>query len=555
MSKKKNAFAITLVTLVKLALLYAMIFGGIILEMKLRDGKMKNAYTLMYHAIVPAMLSIIVAARKEKRSDTFWLVVVLSFCAVILFLIIAGIFGKSPKSYYIIFTVLLYIYAVFSMMFGSNDIKNDTTGEVYKYGVKTAKTTWMFIVEIHLFAKYLFPDMAAFTPLNIIIVVAVSLLPINFGPMRGGIVRLADFIYRKIKQISSKCPSCQNKFDLPVYICPSCGEKHEALYPNEEGIFKVPCSCGNMLPTTFFNGRQKLRSECPFCGFSVRDGGMHVDIPIPVIGGASSGKTCFIHTAIMQLQKNNYGLDFIYKKSKAFDDDHEEVVRGMEQGFLPQKTSDYRMRYYQFYLSPNNARVKNLVSLCDVAGETYDSHDEIGGQIGFKNATSFLIVVDPLSVAKYREEVCVSADDYRASYKSMDEILSSLFITLENLNCSTIKTGKADVAVAFTKCDIPGLDEIIGKTAVRKYLQNHKINEYDAQNAVCEKFLTDYEEANFLNTLKLKFRSIQFFTCSALGHVENGEAFTPQGVEEPVLWLLDKASPSVNLESVWGKKI
>lgn len=44
-------------------------------------------------------------------------------------------------------------------------------------------------------------------------------------------------------------------------------------------------------------------------------------------------------------------------------------------------------------------------------------------------------------------------------------------------------------------------------------------------------------------------------TCSALGHVENGSNFAPEGVEEPALWLIDKASASINLKKKWGKKI
>ena len=80
-------------------------------------------------------------------------------------------------------------------------------------------------------------------------------------------------------------------------------------------------------------------------------------------------------------------------------------------------------------------------------------------------------------------------------------------------------------------------------------------SKYEAINKVCEQFLIEYEEDNFLNSLKSKFKSIQFFTCSALGHVENGSQFNPDGVEEPALWLIDKASASIDLKKKWGRKI
>jgi hypothetical protein len=139
----------------------------------------------------------------------------------------------------------------------------------------------------------------------------------------------------------------------------------------------------------------------------------------------------------------------------------------------------------------------------------------------------------------------------------MDEVLDTLINTLQNMNCLNSKNMiKTDVAVVFTKCDIPGLDGKIGGSAVRRYMQLHNIkSKYNAINQVCEQFLIEYEEENFLNSLKSKFKSIQFFTCSALGHVENGSNFIPDGVEEPALWLIDKASASINLKEKWGKKI
>lgn len=115
---------------------------------------------------------------------------------------------------------------------------------------------------------------------------------------------------------------------------------------------------------------------------------------------------------------------------------------------------------------------------------------------------------------------------------------------------------KTDVAVVFTKCDIPGLEEKIGETAVRKYMQLKNIaSRYDVINQLCEDFLKEYEEENFLNGIKSKFKSVQFFACSALGHLPNGMKFAPEGVDEPLLWLIDKVSPAINLKDKWGRKI
>lgn len=376
------------------------------------------------------------------------------------------------------------------------------------------------------------------------------------------VVFLADWLYRCIKRISTSCPNCQEKYALPTYVC-ECGAKHTKLVPSRYGVFKRKCLCGRKLRTTFFNGRHKQHGSwiCPKCGYEL-GGPLQVDIPIPVVGGPSSGKTCFINMAITQLEKHakeKYGLEFKYKPNDALGDDYEANKRNMLNGRLPLKTNDTRLKYYQFYLTPKRVKVKNLVSLCDVAGEAYESNDEIGKQLGYKYANAFLMIVDPLSVRDYRDEIKGEIDIslYKASIRDMDEVLNTLILTLENMKCLTAKTMiKTDVCVVFAKGDIPGLDDKIGMSAIQRYMQENNVrSKYDAANAVCENFLRQYSEENFLNSLKSKFKSVQFFTSSALGHVQNGEGFIGEGVEEPVLWLIDKVSLSINLRSLWGKKI
>lgn len=377
------------------------------------------------------------------------------------------------------------------------------------------------------------------------------------------LVKFADWVYRSVKKISTSCPSCQEKYALPVYKC-TCGAEHTKLVPSKYGVFHRECECGKKIATTFFNGRQKSpgKWKCPSCGYVLSGDSMQVDIPIPVVGGPSSGKTCFISMALTRLEQcaaSDYSLDFSYNENKKLGDDYAANKKQMSGGRLPLKTNDARLRYYQFYLNPPKTKVSNLISLCDVAGETYEHNDEMGKQIGFKYANAFLMIIDPLTVTAYRDEIADEVDvtKYGASARPMDEVVDALIRTLENMKCidshSKIKT---DVAVVFTKCDIPGLDEKIGKAAVMRHMsQTGEKSFYDAQNAVCERFLTEYEEDNLLSELKSKFKSVQFFATSALGHPENGEAFTPDGVEEPVLWLIDKCSASINLKTKWGKKI
>ncbi len=381
-----------------------------------------------------------------------------------------------------------------------------------------------------------------------------------FAYLFYSILYLTDTLFCVFKRISSSCSKCQSKFLLPVYECPNCGEKHTKLRPSSYGILKRKCLCGYKLPTTFFNGRQRLEAKCPVCNENIKDGGHHSEVTIPIVGGRSAGKTCFITQAISALGKEAYKLDLEYKYSPVdSDDDYVQTANNMNAGYTPDSSNNLRLRYYQFYLSPKEAKIKNLISLCDIAGEVYSNRENLNDQIGYKYANAFLMIVDPLSVSGYAKEMQsqINLVEYGYSNDRLDEILSLLTATLENMFCiSSSDMLKTTVAVVFSKGDIPGLDAKIGKSAVKKYMKDNNVsNKYDAQNAVCEEFLKNYGEANFLNTLKSRYKNVQFFTSSALGHNQNGKAFVSDGVQDPILWLVDSACSSINLKDRWGKKL
>jgi hypothetical protein len=229
--------------------------------------------------------------------------------------------------------------------------------------------------------------------------------------------------------------------------------------------------------------------------------------------------------------------------------------------YAPDKTQVSRLSYYRFYLTPKERKIRNLIALCDVAGEIFSDDKALGKQTGYQYANAFLLVIDPLSIADYRRTLesdpSFNVAKYGASPEHIDAVLHRLVGLLQNIfNIKANKMISTDVAVVFTKGDIPGLSDLIGDKAVADYLaKNPGVSKYDAQNAVCEKFLVENGEGNFVNTVKTNFKSVQFFTSSALGHSEDGSPFVAQGVEDPVLWLIDKACANINLKDKWGKTI
>ncbi len=396
---------------------------------------------------------------------------------------------------------------------------------------------------------------AIFSALHIVILF-VLMLCVYIGFM---LLKLVDAIYCAFKRIGNNCynPGCERKFTHPIYLCPTCKSQHRKLVPSHYGIFKRECICGTKLPTTFLNGRQHLDSLCPHCYCEALKG-VHTNLLIPVVGGASSGKTCFVSMAIEQIEKTAPALGLEYKYQLVQGDAYNDNMKRMKAGHCPQKTGDMQFKYYNFYLKPHKAKVDNLISICDIAGEVFTNQDAISSQQGYRFADGIVLVVDPLSITEFSQELRKTVGDdefakFNGSAQPMSDVLTGLINTMESLyHKKATESINSSVVIVFTKNDIPGLDAAIGRTAVSDYMsRNRKADECAAYNAVCEKFLIDNGESSFLNTVKGKFKTVQFFSCTALGHNETGAAFEPKDVEKPMLWMIDKMNKSLDFSSMW----
>ncbi len=99
----------------------------------------------------------------------------------------------------------------------------------------------------------------------------------------------------------------------------------------------------------------------------------------------------------------------------------------------------------------------------------------------------------------------------------------------------------SNLAVVINKVDIPGLEEKIGETAVKQYLVDNADtckNGAGARDALCRNFLEKYGAGNFVRIAETKFKTVRYFTCSALGHNQEGEPYQGKDVTDPIMWLL-----------------
>ena len=363
------------------------------------------------------------------------------------------------------------------------------------------------------------------------------------------VVWFLDFVYRKLHGIVSHCSNCQQRISLPHYRC-SCGKVHTKLIPSKYGILKRECDCGRKLPTTFLNGRQKLNAICPHCQFDLASGGAHVAITFPLIGGPSSGKTCFVNMAIYSLSQHAARLNYTFDYEDEGTMEYENNIQGIQNGAFPAKTNDMALVFYRFNWGKPGQKIKNEVSLCDIGGEAYADKATLQQQIGYSNSQGYLVIVDPLSIQEYRKELEKKHDltSFNGSSMSLDEILDMLITSVDNLSgLSSKEKINKDCAVVFTKLDLPGLDEVIGDKANEEYRQANNCSFLKAQNAITEDFLRSYGEDNFLNTLKAKFRNIQFFACTALADDGTGKLYS-KNAARALAWVMNGKGRGISFE-------
>lgn len=394
-------------------------------------------------------------------------------------------------------------------------------------------------------------------------IVAMALLMLGIMATFG-VVSLIDWIYRKAKRLSNGCPSCQAKFDLPTYVCPQCGALHTKLTPSKYGIFNRVCECGHKIPTTFLNGRQSISGICPDCGKPLTNAGAHTEVWIPVLGGPSVGKTCFITMAISEIEKKaNEGGSVEFKYVKNIHEDREDMFetyrKMLGNGNRPPKTdaTNTRMMFYQFNLDPKGSNTGNFISLCDMPGEVFNADNKTSfAQEGLGVIDGVILLIDPLSIPAFRDEFVaknegVDVYQYAASDFEINDVATTFIDALENMLGKKGGEFKKPAAIVFTKMDIPELEDMIGEKAIDKYLSRfadddkNKPSREDALNAVCEEFLVRYDVPEFVQTLHLKFKDLRFFTCAPLGHNEDGNPFVPLRVEDSIQWIIEKKCPTL----------
>jgi len=332
------------------------------------------------------------------------------------------------------------------------------------------------------------------------------------------IVYSFDRVYLIIRKFSAACPSCHTKTTVPAYVCDNCKVIHKKLYPNEYGFFYHKCQCNTHLPATFFLGRRKLEAKCSNCNNSLSQEFIEArKVFIPIIGGASVGKTNFMFSVVRNLiekddYRKGYQSDFSDNNTKA---KYEKVIKDIKNNFLPQKTATYLPKAFNIILTSTKKATWTFY-LYDAAGEAFRDTDRMNIQKYNEYSSGIIFIIDPFSLQKVRNKYKHKLSIVAASNDSIDDILSRLLTSLENTSgLKKTEKYKKPLAIIFNKID---------------ELENEIINN-DSKKG--KEQLEEWGEHKFLQKIAVRFENVKFFKLSAVQSLKN----TQNDIMEPVMWI------------------
>lgn len=385
-----------------------------------------------------------------------------------------------------------------------------------------------------------------FSLLHVSVILAINIIVYTFALLLG----LIEQIYISFHGIFGACPYCKNHYKIPTYIC-NCGAEHTNLVPNKYGIVRRKCQCGKKMPTSILTGRSKLKAKCPSCGHILDNSlGVQESIPvcIPVIGGPSVGKTCYI-TAVMKEMIEKVAPQ-TETTVKFYNHSNEVACNNMislyDSGIIQQKTSDYNPAAYNFFLINKKQGPQRLLYFYDIAGEAFTTAEALTTQKQYEYSHGFIFIIDPLSIPRIREKYSTdsSYDSYAASDADINETFDSFMRNLSKVSgLSANELSKIACAIVINKIDAYDLSNQLGKQAIENLLliETNKKNTFEKMMDIeVKKYLNSNGMSNFVKNVAMCFKNTQFFAVSSLGHSQNGQAFDSSMTLAPFAWIASR---------------
>jgi ABC-type phosphonate transport system ATPase subunit len=280
----------------------------------------------------------------------------------------------------------------------------------------------------------------------------------------GTVLRAADSVLLKVKNVRMVCPYCYERVPYPAYDCPGpdCDRRHRDVRPGRYGIIRRRCTCGATMNTLLLFGSSKMAAFCPHLGCErslEHRPGEAPEIVLPFFGATGAGKTRLLYSMVTQLQawtdrgqiKAEFG-----DSSTARELDMAGTL--MRSGGSTIGTSVELPRAHVIRLILK--RGTRILQLYDAAGERFYNTDRTQELRYLNKAHTFILVIDPLSVESFWQQLPAATQRELGSVRSAAPSPDLAYQqTHQQIEAMGVPLKKVRLAVVFSRADLIGLPD------------------------------------------------------------------------------------------------
>jgi hypothetical protein len=184
-----------------------------------------------------------------------------------------------------------------------------------------------------------------------------------------------------------------------------------------------------------------------------------------------------------------------------------------------------------------------LMYFFDKPGEYFETMRQFGQLQGVEGLKGIVLLVDPFSSPELSAQTKWMSDQLKPSETALPKVVASLInaVDMTLLQGQPNQVCTVPLAVVIGKIDAfePQLKELFPFLAG---IGPSSSPDGDEQmSALCRNAISKLGDSTSIRSLELKFSTIRYFACTALGRMpelRNRSPFQPKGVIEPFLWLL-----------------
>jgi len=323
-----------------------------------------------------------------------------------------------------------------------------------------------------------------------LVVVAVSAALVR---VLGTALRAADTSMLWVKNVRMVCPNCYERVPYPAYDCPNdaCNHRHRDVRPGPQGIIGRRCLCGTRMSTLLLFGSSRMAAFCPHpgCEHSLEyRPGEAPEIVLPFFGATGAGKTRLLFSMVTQLQawtdKGQLTAEFGDSSTARELDIASSVMRT---GSSTTGTSVELPRANVIRLIAKKGT--RILQLYDAAGERFYNTDRTQELRYLNKARTFILVIDPLSVESFWQQLPAATQAELGSVRSAAPSPDLAYQqTHQQIEAMGVQLRKVRLAVVFSRADLIGVpdgdvaewarDELGLGNLIRSTTQNFKETRY-----------------------------------------------------------------------------